>query len=433
MTEFTGERVIPGAVDSDLWNEHLARYAFASRYAFGRRVLDIGCGAGYGSALLAKNAAAVIACDIAPEAVEYARSGSSLPNVRYVLASCEAIPLVSAQTDLIVAFEVIEHVAGWRAFLAEARRLLAPRGMFLVSTPNIHYYAETRRQSGPNRFHQHEFEYGEFAAELRAVFPHLAMFLQNHSDSLVFQPVEPTTTAEARLESSSADPAEAHFFVALCSLEPLPPAPAFVFLPSTANVLREREIHIEKLQGELATKDQWLRETAEQHTALLAEHRQLHDLFREQEGHLETANRWAQQLDTDLTASGERVLELQRELAGEQRKAAATVEAYESKVAELERENEEKTAWARATEARLGAELQAKCEELAKCVDILHGVEAERDERSLHAASLERSLAEATQALEAARAWIAMAQSSRWVRLGRAVGVGPDLGQGTQG
>ena len=52
--EFTGERVIPGQVDADLLNEHLARYAFAARLARGKRVLDAGCGAGYGAAELAR-------------------------------------------------------------------------------------------------------------------------------------------------------------------------------------------------------------------------------------------------------------------------------------------------------------------------------------------------------------------------------------------
>ena len=60
--EFTGERLVPGQVDQDLFNEHLARYAFAARLARGKRVLDIACGAGYGSAELARSAASVTGC-----------------------------------------------------------------------------------------------------------------------------------------------------------------------------------------------------------------------------------------------------------------------------------------------------------------------------------------------------------------------------------
>ena len=80
MTEFTGERVIPGAVDEDLWNEHFARYAFAARLARRKRVLDAGCGSGYGSAELARSARMVVGADVAREAVDYARGHYPLAN-----------------------------------------------------------------------------------------------------------------------------------------------------------------------------------------------------------------------------------------------------------------------------------------------------------------------------------------------------------------
>ena len=69
--DFTGERLLPDQQrDDDLYYEHLARYMFAAALARGRRVLDAGCGAGYGAALLASSGAhSVTAIDIAPEAV----------------------------------------------------------------------------------------------------------------------------------------------------------------------------------------------------------------------------------------------------------------------------------------------------------------------------------------------------------------------------
>ena len=79
MVEFTGERVIPGQVNDDLWREHLARYAYARRYAEGRRVLDAGCGTGYGSAELAQSALVVTGIDVAPQAIEYARATYPIP------------------------------------------------------------------------------------------------------------------------------------------------------------------------------------------------------------------------------------------------------------------------------------------------------------------------------------------------------------------
>ena len=105
--EFTGERVIPGQVDADLLNEHLARYAFAARQARGKRVLDAGCGAGYGSAELAKSALSVVGVDAASEAAAYAREHYRLPNLHFEQASCSGLPHTDASFDLVVAFEVI--------------------------------------------------------------------------------------------------------------------------------------------------------------------------------------------------------------------------------------------------------------------------------------------------------------------------------------
>ena len=84
MAEFTGERLIPGQVDVDLLNEHLARYAFAARLAHGKRVLDAGCGAGYGSAELASQADSVAGADLAAEAVDFACAHYRLPNLALV-------------------------------------------------------------------------------------------------------------------------------------------------------------------------------------------------------------------------------------------------------------------------------------------------------------------------------------------------------------
>ena len=144
MAEFTGERVIPGEVDPDLWNEHFARYAFAARLSRRKRVLDAGCGAGYGSAELARNAVRVVGVDIAPQAVEHAAGHFKLPNTHFLAASCMALPFPAASFELVVAFEVIEHLPDWRAFLTEARRVLTPTGQCVISTPNKDYYTSSR-------------------------------------------------------------------------------------------------------------------------------------------------------------------------------------------------------------------------------------------------------------------------------------------------
>ena len=404
--EFTGERVIPGQVDDDLLNEHLARYAFAARLARGKRVLDAGCGTGYGAAELAKSALSVLGADIAAEAVDFARAHYRLPHLEFVQASCTALPHRDAAFDLVVAFEVIEHLPGWRDFLLEARRVLAPTGQFIVSTPNRLYYAESRRRAGANPFHTHEFEFDEFRAELSAVFPHISLFLENHVEGVSFRPVQEgfaggaPETNEVRVESRETPPAESHFFVAVCAHRPQTGNPTFVYVPSAANVLRERETHIALLEGELQRKNDWLeeakRDLAEldrQHTRLAAE--------------LEDSNRWAERLDRELAASGARIGQLQEELTAGQAAAQA-------KIAELDLENRTKSEWAQ----QLNAQLEAKLRELAQCVEYLHGAEKTVEERTRWAQSLNAEV-------EQLRRKLALFESSRWVRLGRRVGLGP--------
>ncbi len=248
--EFTGERVVPGQVEADLWNEHVARYAFASRFAQGKRVLDAGCGTGYGSANLARVAASVTGLDLSREAVDWARGRYGEP--AFLNGSCTMLPFRGGAFDLVVAFEVIEHLHQQTSFIAECRRVLSPGGLLMVSTPNTLYYAEARAEAGPNPFHEHEFEADEFKAMLRAQFANVSLLLQNRSECFAFYP--PTGWQGGRiLAEAGADRAEAaNFFVALCSNGALPDIEPIVYVPRVANLLREREQHIDKLRGEIA-------------------------------------------------------------------------------------------------------------------------------------------------------------------------------------
>jgi ubiquinone/menaquinone biosynthesis C-methylase UbiE len=411
LAEFTGERVIPGQVDRDLWNEHFARYLFAARLCRNKRVLDLACGTGYGAAALAQTAARVTGLDNSGDAIVYAKQ--HYPNLRLLRASATSIPLPDATFDLITAFELIEHLSDWRSLLTEARRLLAPGGQFIVSTPNKLYYAESRRLSGPNPFHVHEFEFAEFREALGEIFPHVSIFVQNHADGVVFRPLYGSSASDLRMETATVEADTAHFFVAVCAMTVQTGGPTFVYLPSAGNVLREREQHIQRLEQELSQKDAWLAQAQNEHQQLLAVHREL-------KGELEARNRWADQLNRQLDETGARVVQLQDELASEQRASAETAAAYEAQVGELSREVEARTQWALDTESRLTGELKEKMDELARCVDILHGVERTVEERTQWA---ERLRQEAT-VLERK---LSMVRASRWYRMGRTLGLGPEV------
>jgi ubiquinone/menaquinone biosynthesis C-methylase UbiE len=332
LAEFTGERVIPGEVDPDLWNEHTARYAFAERMARGRRVLDAGCGSGYGAAELARQARDVLAIDLSQDAIDYACEHYSAANLRFERASCLEIPVPDGSFDLVVAFEIIEHLEDWRAFLREARRVLSPQGRFVVSTPNKLYYAEARSSLGPNPFHVHEFEYEEFRNELLAVFSNVTVYLENHTDAIVFAAAESSGVPESRLEEGSANAQEAHFYLAVCSSAGESAPPAFSYVPRSANMLRERERHIQVLENQLRER--------------IA-----------------------------------RVVQLQDELISEQAKARAQIAALEAQVRE-----------AVAAASKLAGELDAKVGELSQCVEYLHTAERTVEERTLWA---QRNQAEA--------------------------------------
>jgi SAM-dependent methyltransferase len=420
LAEFTGERVIPGQVDADLLNEHLARYAFAARLSRRKQVLDAGCGAGYGSAELARTAAGVLGIDRSAEAIAFARAQYPAPNLRFEEANCSALPAPDGSIDLVVAFEVIEHLQDWRAFLREARRVLAPAGQFIVSTPNKLYYSESRGGSGPNPFHVNEFEFEEFRAELGEVFPYVSLFLENHTEGVVFQPAssQSENTADCRVDEAGSAPEDSHFFVAVCASRPQTGAPTFVYVPRVANVLRERERHITLLERELETKNQWLNRATAELAQLNDDHQAVLAQFRKQIAESEERARWAEGLSRDLEERGARIAQLQAEFAAEQIATREVTEAYEAKLRELEQENEAKTHWALETESRLGKELEDKCQELAACVDLLHQAELMVESRTAWSNKLQTEVSDLSQQ-------VSLMKESRWFKLGRTFGLGP--------
>jgi SAM-dependent methyltransferase len=172
--EYTGERMVPEASGPQTFWEHVYRYRFAARLVRAKRVLDIACGEGYGTASLVKSGAgSVIGVDVSPAACAHARRKYGI-DAR--LGDAHAIPVADAAVDVVVSFETIEHVPDPAQFLAECRRVLAPGGTIVISTPNRDVYSE-RAQHNP--FHCAEMNRAEFVAAMSVDFRALKIYSQH--------------------------------------------------------------------------------------------------------------------------------------------------------------------------------------------------------------------------------------------------------------
>lgn len=311
MSEFTGERVVPGQVNDDLWAEHISRYAFAARCAAGASVLDIGCGAGYGTFELAQSGHSAVGIDIALGAVVYGRAHYSQPNLSFLAASAAALPFADSTFDLVTGFEVIEHLSEWRGLLTEARRVLRPEGVFLVSTPNKSYYTESRGTEGPNPFHTHEFEFAEFQAALAEFFPSVTVLLQNHVEAFAFYPDGPLPPVDARVDGVRGTPQDAHFFLAVCSIERAATSRGLLYVHQGSNLLRERERHIHSLERELeearGQRDEMIRIHAELTHHLEEQNRLAQDRLDRVHKELEDRTAWALSLSERVQELTQRV------------------------------------------------------------------------------------------------------------------------------
>jgi SAM-dependent methyltransferase len=153
--------------------EHRARYHWASSVARGRRVLDAGCGMAYGSALLAAAGASdVTGVDWAEEVLDDARRAMPA-GVELVAGDVTDLGFDDGAFDLIVSFEVIEHLDQPDLALDEFRRLLAPGGLLVVSSPNRDVYTPG------NPHHVHEYTPAELHAAIAGRFAHVAMRRQH--------------------------------------------------------------------------------------------------------------------------------------------------------------------------------------------------------------------------------------------------------------
>ena len=157
----TGERTVPGLAEENYWfRRHEVAYLRCADICAGQEVLEAGCGEGYGADLIASSARRVVAVDYDAATVAHVRS--RYPRVEVLAANLAAVPMPDASVDVVVNFQVIEHLWDQPQFITECLRLLRPGGRLLISTPNRITF--TPGSDTPvNPFHTRELN----AAELR--------------------------------------------------------------------------------------------------------------------------------------------------------------------------------------------------------------------------------------------------------------------------
>lgn len=165
-------------------------------------VLDFGCGSGYGSAALARDAGVVHGLDYSPQSIAYATARFGAPNTRFTAADATAAEEVFARFgkrsyDIVVSFDVIEHIAQYRAYLAILSELIMKDGVLAIGCPNRLQTLNWNRDW--NRHHAQEFSPAEFRALLAEFFADVTLYAQDFHDSY--------TREQARLRNYGAEPA----------------------------------------------------------------------------------------------------------------------------------------------------------------------------------------------------------------------------------
>jgi len=211
----TGERVVSGKTPQLLVLEHLVRYRFAARFAGACKVLDVGCGSGHGASLLAQEANRVVGIDSAPEAILYAQKNYRRANLTFARGDCRSLPFRDRFFDVVVMFDVIEHVAEQKQSLSEIQRVLAPDGTLILSTPNAAGPAKGIEDVNP--LNCTELTEHNLLELLRPCFAHVQLLYQHElSASSIQAPpaakVVPVEVADAFSPSSAAK-----YFIAVCS------------------------------------------------------------------------------------------------------------------------------------------------------------------------------------------------------------------------
>lgn len=145
-----GERFLPWMEGPVINYEHLHRYGFAKEFVKGKMILDLACGEGYGSYILAEEAIKVIGVDIDESTIKHASAKYAKDNLKFMESSITEVTIKGGKLfDVIICFEALEHIEEHRKAMAEVERLLKDDGIFIVSTPNKYVCSDLPNYKNP--------------------------------------------------------------------------------------------------------------------------------------------------------------------------------------------------------------------------------------------------------------------------------------------
>ncbi len=180
----TGERTLPDVPAENYWfRRHLAVYEWIGMRVTGGRVIDMACGEGYGSDVLARTARSVVGVDANPEAHEHARLRYRAPNLRFHRGIVETYG-EERSYDAVVFLQTIEHVYDPTAVLEHLRSILAPGGVAYISTPNVLTLAPAGAAKSDNPWHLKEYRAEELRALCSSVFARVELLGVFHARKL---------------------------------------------------------------------------------------------------------------------------------------------------------------------------------------------------------------------------------------------------------
>ena len=168
------ERIDPLDVPPGILSLHQVRYEFAKPFCAGGTALDVACGAGYGTDLLAGPARYAIGLDLDEAAIGFARKQYARPGLRYLVGDAQALPFAARSFDVVISFETIEHLPDIDRYLREVQRLLTPGGTYIVSTPKVR--RTTHRPKNPH--HTVEYSVEDFRRVLETHFADVELYGQ---------------------------------------------------------------------------------------------------------------------------------------------------------------------------------------------------------------------------------------------------------------